>query len=344
MTHGVGRLRLGSRALAAIIGGLIVQAGFAAPQGTGDAEGERIATNVAEKFVWALSFGAPFAYELLSERGRLAMPPPQFIEALSQAFPDGPPGALEATHIAAAGPGSVDVFLTGRSRSDRGYVRVRMTGAAARGFGVREFERMTTALPASARPAPTDTGPFPWYYPMARNSQVAFVPIHADVSVVSALADAFATSLRLDTRVQAVFTPSAAARDPERGQLIAEVLARELEPRCRRGMTGTPFVIGVTGEDLFMRTIPRWRFAFSYRRGPCVAVVSYARMHIDAPPEIRAARLRKMTLKNLGILVYGLSQSKDPRSLMFDEIRGIEDLDFIEEDFNRAGMAPDNRR
>ena len=161
MTHGVGRLRLRSRALAAIIGGLLVQAGFAAPQGPGDAEGERIASNVAEKFAWALSFGAPFAYELLSERGRLAMPPPQFIEALSHTFPDGPPGALEATHIAAAGPGSVDVFLTGRSRSDRGYVRVRMARSAARGFAVREFERMTTGLPASARPAPPDTGPFP---------------------------------------------------------------------------------------------------------------------------------------------------------------------------------------
>ena len=109
-------------------------------------------------------------------------------------------------------------------------------------------------------------------------------------------------------------------------------------------MTGTPFVIGVTGEDMYLQTNPRWRFAFSYRNGPCVAVVSYARMQIDASPEVRATRLRKMTAKNLGVLVYGLPLNKDPRSLMFDEILGIEDLDFMDENFNRAGMAPDDRR
>jgi hypothetical protein len=170
------------------------------------------------------------------------------------------------------------------------------------------------------------------------------VPISADVSMVRALAETFAARLRLDTSVETALTPSAATRNPERGQLIAEVLARELQPRCRRDTTATPFVIGVTGEDMYLQSYPRWRFAFSYRREPCVAVVSYARMHIEASAQVRASRLRKMTAKNLGILVYKLPPSKDPRSLMFDQILGIEDLDFIDENFDRAGMAPDDRR
>lgn len=345
MTQSGGRLGLTSWTLITISAALLaVQAGVAATQGTRDRAHERIAANVAEKFAWALSVGVPSAYELLADQARTRMPPQDFIAALSKAFPDGPPEKLEATHVAAVGAGVVDVFLAGRSASDRGYLRVRLAGSAARGFRVQDFTRMTAALPASARAAPSDTGPFTWYYPVARDSQIAFVPISADVSVVTALADAFTTGLRLDTRVQAVFTPSPAARNRERGQLIAEVLARELQPRCRRGMTGTPFVIGVTGEDMYLQTNPRWRFAFSYRSPPCVAVMSYARMEIGGSPELRAARLRKMTAKNLGVLVYGLPRSRDPRSLMFDEILGLEDLDFMEENFNRAGMAPDDRK
>ena len=335
MTQSGGRLGLTSWTLITISAALLaVQAGVAATQGTRDRAHERIAANVAEKFAWALSVGVPSAYELLADQARTRMPPQDFIAALSKAFPDGPPEKLEATHVAAVGAGVVDVFLTGGSASDRGYLRVRLAGSAARGFRVQDFTRMT----------PSDSGPFTWYYPVARDSQIAFVPINADVSVVTALADAFTTRLRLDTRVQAVFTPSPAARNRERGQLIAEVLARELQPRCRRNMTGTPVVIGVTGEDMYLQHNPRWRFAFSYRSPPCVAVMSYARMQIDGSPELRAARLRKMTAKNLGVLVYGLPRSRDPRSLMFDEILGLEDLDFMEENFNRAGMAPDDRK
>jgi hypothetical protein len=45
-----------------------------------------------------------------------------------------------------------------------------------------------------------------------------------------------------------------------------------------------------------------------------------------------------------GVLVYGLSASSDPRSMMFNDILGLEDLDFMDENFNRAGMAPENRK
>ena len=344
MTYCTSRLPLTFRAFATIIGAIFaVQAGLAAPQRTRDSQGERIATSVAEKFVWALSVSAPFAYELLADGARTRMPPRDFIASLSRAFPDGPPGELAATHVAGVA-GALDVFLSGASLSNRGYVRVRLAGSAAQGYRVLDFERMTTPPPPSARPAPSDTGPFPWYYPVAPHSRVAFVPISADASVVRAVAERFAAELRLDTSVQAALTPSAATRNPERGQLVAELLARELQPRCRRDTGGTPFVIGVTGEDMYLQNYPQWRFAFSYRRGPCVAVVSYARMQVEASPEVRASRLRKMIAKNLGVLVYQRPLSKDPRSLMFDEILGIEDLDFIDEDFNRAGMAPDDRR
>ena len=300
---------------------------------------ERIAANSAEKFCWAVSFSPASAYDLLDARARARMPPAAFVALLSRTFPDGPPGRLEATHAASAGPGVLDIFLSG----DRGSVRVRMTGSAARGYRVLDVER-STGPTSSARPVLPDTGPFQRYYPMAADSQIAFVPISADASVVSTLADTFAARLRLDTKLQPVYTPSAAARNQARGQLIGEVLAKELQPRCRRGMTGTPFVIGVTGEDMYLQTYPQWRFAFSYRLAPCVAVVSYFRMQIAASSDVQAARLRKMVAKNLGVLVYGLETTKDPRSLMFDQILGIDDLDFIDDNFDRAGMAPSERR
>ena len=308
---------------------------------------ERIAGNRAEEFAWALSRNPLFAYELLDSSARARMPPPDFMTTVPRMVSPGGEMTLEATHVAAAGDRALDVFLVRRSRGAQHYFRFRMSGSAAGGYRVSEFSRLDGPPDASARRLRPDAGPFRTRRPASPNPQIAFVPVAADVSQVSALVDTFRDRLRLDTRLEAVYLPSPRARNAERAQLIGEVLAKELEPRCRtRAMTGTPFVIGVTGEDMYLQSNPRWRFAFSYRLRPCVAIVSYARMSIrgERPLDTVAARLRKMIAKNIGVLVYGLPPSKDPRNLMFDEILGIEDLDFIEDNFERGGMAPANAR
>lgn len=53
------------------------------------------------------------------------------------------------------------------------------------------------------------------------------------------------------------------------------------------------------------------------------------------PPneELLRSRLRKMVMKDIGIMYYGLPLSNDPRSVMYRNILGIDDLDRMTEHF-----------
>jgi hypothetical protein len=52
-----------------------------------------------------------------------------------------------------------------------------------------------------------------------------------------------------------------------------------------------------------------------------------------ATEERRQQRIRKMVTKNIGILYYGLGVSDDPRSVLYRDILGPDDLDYASEDF-----------
>ena len=96
-------------------------------------------------------------------------------------------------------------------------------------------------------------------------------------------------------------------------------------------------VIGLTDEDLFIRKRDS-QYAFSYRAQRRFAVVSTARMDPanlgGAANEVLAeARLRKMVLKNIGVLYYLLPTNHDPNSVLYDDVGGVEDLDNMGEDF-----------
>jgi len=44
-------------------------------------------------------------------------------------------------------------------------------------------------------------------------------------------------------------------------------------------------------------------------------------------------RLRKVVTKDIGIFYYGLSQSDNPRSVLYNGILGIQELDAVGEEF-----------
>jgi predicted Zn-dependent protease len=95
-------------------------------------------------------------------------------------------------------------------------------------------------------------------------------------------------------------------------------------------------VIGITEYDMYTTGRRDWAFAFSTRASR-VAFVSAARMNplnLGARPdnELLHARLRKMITKNLGVLYFGLLQSPDPTSVMFDNVLSVDDLDRMGED------------
>ena len=69
-----------------------------------------------------------------------------------------------------------------------------------------------------------------------------------------------------------------------------------------------------------------------------MAVVSTARMglhYLDQPllGATSEVRLQKMVTKDLGILYFGRPLSRNPHSVMYDQILGIQELDEVSEDF-----------
>ena len=127
------------------------------------------------------------------------------------------------------------------------------------------------------------------------------------------------------------------AIDPTRDQLIAEgaveLLRRDFRPRRAHERA---ILLAITQKDMYIRRIPSWRFAFNYRDGESFAVVSVARMTLgltSADSDRFQARVRKMLTKNIGILYYHLPVSSHPKSVLYSGVGGIEELDYMGEDF-----------
>jgi hypothetical protein len=51
------------------------------------------------------------------------------------------------------------------------------------------------------------------------------------------------------------------------------------------------------------------------------------------------ARLQKMITKDIGILFFQLPESADPRSVLYNNILGPDDLDRMTEEFSPAAVA-----
>lgn len=126
--------------------------------------------------------------------------------------------------------------------------------------------------------------------------------------------------------------------DKSRQQVIAEEaidLMRVHYPELASDPNA--IVIGVTDEDLFARK-KDWQYAFYFRRLGRFAVVSSAR--VDPVNSGRAAndlltesRMHKMLLNNIGILYYRLPYNHDPKSVLYDDVHEVADLDKMGEDF-----------
>ena len=127
--------------------------------------------------------------------------------------------------------------------------------------------------------------------------------------------------------------------DKRRQQVIAEE-AVELMKAKNQALVSDPnaIVIGLTDQDMYIRRNKNWQWAFGYWRQRRFAVVSSARMNPAnlggaANDVLTEARLRKMVLKNIGVLFYLYPTNSDPKSVLYDDITGVDDLDKMGEDF-----------
>lgn len=126
--------------------------------------------------------------------------------------------------------------------------------------------------------------------------------------------------------------------DGDRRQVIAEELIETMRLKHQSLVTNSKAVIiGLTSADMYIRRY-RWQFAFTFRKDGKYAVVSTARMdpvNLGEPPndDRLRSRLRKMVTKNIGLLYFGLHQSNNPQSVLYNQIGGVEELDAAGENF-----------
>lgn len=136
--------------------------------------------------------------------------------------------------------------------------------------------------------------------------------------------------------------------DNDRSQVVAEELIaaiRRRYPALARDVDTR--IIGVTGDDMYLRTMAgSWTFGFSWRsENGHMAVISYARMDpaalgLSPDPAMLRSRVAKMVAKDIGVLYYGLPLSDNPRSALYGNIGGTDELDVMTEYFDPQPTMP----
>ena len=166
---------------------------------------------------------------------------------------------------------------------------------------------------------------------------VYFVPLgDFPPDVVESLIPHYRDKYGLDIKTAPAVPLAAEAINPRRRQLIAEA-AVDLMKQAHPELANDPkaILIGLTNVDMYIARYD-WQFTFSWRGEGKYAVVSNARMSLGStvlPAEKVESRLRKMVTKNIGILYYRLPQSDDPRSVLYKNVGGISELDYMGEEF-----------
>ncbi len=163
------------------------------------------------------------------------------------------------------------------------------------------------------------------------------VPVgNGDLQRLEGIAAEYRHLLRLEVRVTEPMQPDPAGFHADRQQWIAEKLVMDLE--AVRGPTPDgcqqPTVIGLTEEDLFIEGMD-WNYAYSYRDGQRRAIVSTAQMRWARDnsllnKSLLRDRAFKMMTKNVAVLHFRLPLNSDPRSVLYNNILGPDDLDAMD--------------
>lgn len=176
--------------------------------------------------------------------------------------------------------------------------------------------------------------------PKIAGSKVYFVPLgNFRGDDLTPLVQYYRDKYKLDVTVLSSIQVDPATRDLNREQLMAEKLVDSVRNGAPEYANDPKAIlIGFTTEDMYP-TSQDWQFAFGWRTGSAhTAVVSTRRMslhYIGEPSalDLPDTRLRKMVTKDIGILYYGLPQSSNPNSVLYNGILGIQELDQVGEDF-----------
>jgi predicted Zn-dependent protease len=169
------------------------------------------------------------------------------------------------------------------------------------------------------------------------SGEIYFVPLaNFPSSAVKELVAYYRSKYGLVIRTLPNLPLDSSVVDAERRQLIAEAVV-DLIKKTNPSLVNQPeaILIGLTNEDMYIARY-NWQYTFSWRQEGRYAVVSDARMNLGSTflsEDKVESRLRKMVTKNIGLLYYQLPQSGDPRSVLYNNIDGIAELDYMGEEF-----------
>jgi len=191
-----------------------------------------------------------------------------------------------------------------------------------------------------------------WVRPREASSRLYFVGVgHVRPDLVKQLAAHFRQTLGINVEELPAVSFDRVTVDDDRSQVVAEELVaaiRRRYPAAARDVNVR--IIGVTGDDMYLRTMAgSWAFGFSWRSDDeHMAVVSYARMDpaalgLSPDPDMLRSRVTKMVAKDIGVLSFGLPLSNNPRSALYGNIGGTDELDVMTEYFEPQSTTPASR-
>lgn len=176
--------------------------------------------------------------------------------------------------------------------------------------------------------------------PAIDGSRIFFVPIGTfPADELDPLVEYYRQKYSLEITVARSVRLDESSRDTVRQQFVAEKLISNLRTGLPKlGKDPKAILIGFTSEDMFT-TSQNWQFTPGWRDPRSrTAVVSTARLHLPSDDQAFAAdiastRLRKIVTKDIGLMYYGLTPSSDPKSVLYKQIAGVEQLDQAGDEF-----------
>lgn len=222
------------------------------------------------------------------------------------------------------------------------YVLSVVVAVAALYVGPLRSEPLPTAV-AERSSAPTRrpslaAGSAPTLIPSRPGDPVIYLASLGGIpdGVLAELADYVNTKYEIDVRLLEPSSPDASAFDPDRDQYVTEDLLDGLVRAYPKALPDDgSVVIGILSDDVYILDRPDWGWAFGMRGDRGYAVVSTARMgSLDEPiAPVVLTRLRKMVLRDIGVLFFGLPLNHDPISVLYVDVLGVDDLDRMSEEF-----------
>lgn len=177
-----------------------------------------------------------------------------------------------------------------------------------------------------------------------RDADVYLVPVGAcSKQTLVLLADYYEHDLGIRMGIAPALPYRDGLYNPQRKQLATEPVIAWMMTKLEDYSTNADSIfIGVTHNDIYIATssLP---FAYEQRIPPHYAFVSSfrtSRKAADDSAEITEVQpnLRKLVTRTIGALRFGKPDSADPRNVMYGPIRGLDDLEAIDESTARSTL------